>query len=88
MRLIHRTPFVEAKSLFVFTREDPLGNYVKRYIKKRLKNMYATDLGSSMFLDDVFFWDNYRRESGVTVIPPSDAVFLSIPSPSLTRSYV
>jgi hypothetical protein len=66
-KLKHRAPFVEAKNLFVFTREDPLENYVKRYIKKRLKNMYATDLGSSMFLEDVFFWDNYRRESVVYV---------------------
>ncbi len=55
------------KNLFVFTSEDPLDNYVKRYIKKRLKNIYATDLGSSLFLEDVFFWDNYRRESGVNV---------------------
>jgi hypothetical protein len=62
MRLVHRAPFVSATNLFAFTKEDTLDLYVKRYIVKRLKNMYSTDLGSSLFLEDVFFWDNYSSE--------------------------
>jgi hypothetical protein len=67
IRLVHRAPFVSTKSLVELTGEVPLDNYVKRYIEKRLKNMYSTDLGSSLFLEDVFFWNTYMRKHGVGV---------------------
>jgi hypothetical protein len=63
VRLIHRAPFVSAANLFTFTREEPLDNYVKRYISKRLKKMYCSDLGSSLFLEDIFFWDNFQKRA-------------------------
>ena len=55
MRVIHRAPFVQAKDLFLLTREDLLERYVQRYISKRLKTMYLSDLGYSLFLEDMFF---------------------------------
>jgi hypothetical protein len=63
IRLIHRAPFVSAANLLAFTHEVSLDLYVKRYIVKRLKNIYLTDLGFSLFLEDVFFWDNYNSET-------------------------
>ena len=62
IRLVHRAPFVNAKDLFAVTGERPLDDYVKKYIERRLKNMYSTDLGSSLFLEDLFFWDTFKRE--------------------------
>jgi hypothetical protein len=61
IRLIHRAPFVSAADLFSFTREEPLDNYVKRYISKRLKKMSSSDPGSSVFLQNIFFWDNFHK---------------------------
>jgi hypothetical protein len=43
------------------TNEHSLDFYVKQYIKKRLKYMYTTDLGRSLFLDDIFVWDDFRK---------------------------
>ena len=66
MRVIHRAPFVHAKDLFLLTTEDPLEKYVQRYISKRLKNMYLSDLRFSLFLEDIFFWASFtkRKEDG------------------------
>jgi hypothetical protein len=61
LRLVHRAPFVSSKDLCALTGEVPLDNYVKKYIEKRLKNLYSTDLGNSPFLEDVFFWDTFER---------------------------
>ena len=61
IRLVHRAPFVSATSLFSFTHEDPLDNYVKRYILIRLKNSVSSDLGSSQFVEDILFWDTYNK---------------------------
>ena len=63
LRLVHRAPFVGADVLLTFTREQPLDNYVKRYIAKRLKKMCFSDLGSSIFLEDVFLWDKFHKEA-------------------------
>ena len=62
IRLIHHAPFIRATDLFSFTHEDPLDKYVIRYISKRLKNMYSSDLGSSLFLEDIFFWYIFRKQ--------------------------
>ena len=61
IRLVHRAPLVSATSLFSFTHEDPLDNYVKRYILIRLKNSFSSDLGSSQFVEDILFWDTYNK---------------------------
>ena len=58
---MHRCPFVSATDLFYVTKEDPLKVYVQRYVKKRLANMYKSDLGHSLFLEDVFDWDGFRK---------------------------
>jgi hypothetical protein len=61
IRLVHRATYVSAKDLFQYTGEVPLGTYVQRYISKRLKNIYRSDLGHSLFLEDIFFWDKYHK---------------------------
>ena len=61
IRLIHRAAFVDATHLFAYTQENSLDSYVKRYISKRLNSVYESDLGSSLFLEDIFHWDNFRK---------------------------
>ena len=61
IRLVHRATYVRAKDLFQFTGEDPLNKYVQRYISKRLKTIPRSDLGQSLFYEDIFFWDQYRK---------------------------
>ena len=63
LRLVHRCPFVSASSLLTMTNEHSLDFYVKQYIKKRLKYMYTTDLDRSLFLDDIFYWDDFRKRN-------------------------
>jgi hypothetical protein len=63
IRLVHRAPYVGAANLFKFTGEEPLDTYVKRFILKRLNKLYSSDLGSSLFLEDIFYWDNFRKQA-------------------------
>src|SRR3984957_9746625 len=53
IRIVHRCPYVTAEDLFIVTKEKPLKLYAQRYIKKRLQNMYKSDLGRSPFLEDI-----------------------------------
>jgi len=55
IRIVHRCPYVSAEDLFTITKEKPLDFYAQRYIKKRLEKMYKSDLGGSLFLEDVFY---------------------------------
>ena len=61
LRLVHRCPYVSASNLLTMTSEHSLDFYVQQYIKKRLKFMYTTDLGRSLFLDDIFYWDDFCK---------------------------
>jgi hypothetical protein len=61
IRTVHRCLFVSAKDLIMVTQEEPLEVYVQRYIKKRLENIYKSDLGRSTFLEDIFYWDKFRK---------------------------
>jgi hypothetical protein len=61
LRLVHRRPYVSAQHLFSLTQEDPLDQYVKKYIQKRLIKMYVSDLGASLFHQDVFYWDEFVK---------------------------
>ena len=61
MRLIHRVPFLSSSNLFSFIKEETLDSYVKRYITRRLKKMFLSDLGSSLFLTDIFFCDDFYK---------------------------
>ncbi|CAF3688675.1 unnamed protein product [Rotaria socialis] len=61
LRLVHRCPFVSAHNLLKVTSEQPLQFYVKKYIQRRLKTMFITDLGSSAFYEDIFGWDNFCK---------------------------
>lgn len=64
LRLVHRTPFISAHNLFELTKEQPLQFYVKNYIRKRLKSIFTTDLGRSLFYDNIFMWDEfYKRKN-------------------------
>ncbi len=49
IRLIHRCHFVESAELFKFTKEKTLEFFVCKYLKKRLLNIYKSDLGRSYF---------------------------------------
>ncbi len=61
IRIVHRAPFVRSADLSTFTGEAPLDNYVRKYIRNRLKKIYSSDLGSSLFLEDIFFWDKFQK---------------------------
>jgi hypothetical protein len=67
IRITHRCPYVAAKDLFTVTKEKPLEFYVKRYIKKRLERIYKSDLGSSLFLEDIFHRDTFKKEKNDAV---------------------
>ena len=62
LRLVHRAPIVKAKDLFALTGEIPLDMYVKKYLERRLKNIYSTGLGTSLCLENLFFWDTFKGE--------------------------
>ena len=59
--MVYRCPYVSSTDLYTVTQEKPLETYVKRYIKKRLENIYQTDLGMSLFLEDIYYWDNFKK---------------------------
>jgi hypothetical protein len=51
----------QQKDLFMMTQEQSLEVYVKRYNKKRLENIYKSDLGHSPFLEEIFYWDEFKK---------------------------
>jgi len=57
IRIIHRCLSVSASDLFSFVKERPLESYVTAYLQKRLLKAYKTDLGESLFINDIFYWD-------------------------------
>ena len=61
IRMIYRCTFIPAHKLYKATEENPLEFYVKKYIQKRLKSIHDTDLGSSLFYNDIFFWDEFYK---------------------------
>ena len=52
---------MKAVDLFMMTKEKPLSYYAQKYVKKRLENTYKSDLGRSPFLEDIFYWDQFRK---------------------------
>ena len=61
LRIVQRFPYVSARDIYTITRENPLEIYVKRYIKKRLETSHRSDLGRSLFVNDIFFWDYFKK---------------------------
>jgi hypothetical protein len=61
IRTVYRSPYISVEYLFIVTEEKPLDNYTQGYIKKRLEKMYKSDLGGSLFLEDIFYWDGFRK---------------------------
>ena len=61
IRIVHRCPFISAEDLFILTKENHMEMYVKRYLNKRLQKIYKTDLGRSSFLEDIFYWDGFKK---------------------------
>ena len=61
LRLVHRCPFARATDLFQITKEEPLEEYVKKYIKKRLERIEKTDLGRSPLYNDIFYCDAVHK---------------------------
>jgi hypothetical protein len=41
--------------------EEPLEVYAKWYIKKILENIYKSDLWHPPFLEDIFYWDEFKK---------------------------
>ena len=64
LRLVHRCPFLSARNLFTIVSEQSLEFYVKKYIQKRLRSMHTTDLGWSLFFNDIFVWDSFYKRKG------------------------
>ena len=62
IRIVHRCPYVSAEDLLTVTKEKPLETYIRRYIKKRLQKMHESDLGGSLFHEDIFYWDQFQKE--------------------------
>ena len=61
IRIVPKCPYVKAEDLFTVTKEKPLKIYAQKYIKKRLENLYKTDLSRSPFFEDIFYWDQFRK---------------------------
>jgi hypothetical protein len=61
LRMVHRCPFVSARNLYTMTNEQSLDVYVKQYIQKRMSSIHTTDLGRSLFYNDIFFWDEFHK---------------------------
>ena len=61
LRLVHRCPFARGKDLLRITNEESLEGYVKRYITKRLERIDRSDLGRSLFHNDIFYWDLFHK---------------------------
>jgi hypothetical protein len=61
LRLGHRCPFISASNLCTMTNKHSLDFYVKQYISKRMKTVVTTDLGNSLFYNDIFFWKEFYK---------------------------
>jgi hypothetical protein len=57
----HRCYWVAAHELFILTKEKELDHYVTKFIQRRLNKMYKSDLASSLFLNDISFWVDYKK---------------------------
>ncbi len=49
-------------SSFAVVNERSLEEYVATYLKKRLLKMHKSDLGESLFINDMFYWDTFKRD--------------------------
>ena len=61
IRIVHRCPYVKAEDLFTVTKQKRFKIYVQKYIKKRLENLYKSDLSRSPFFEDIFYRDRFRK---------------------------
>src|SRR4051794_4485159 len=62
IRIIHRCISTSATDLFALVKERRLEEYVAAYLKKRLFNMHKSDLGESLFVNDLFYWDKFTNK--------------------------
>jgi hypothetical protein len=61
LRIIHRCISTSATDLLTVVKECKLEEYVAAYLKKRLVNMHKSDLGESLFINDLFYWDALKN---------------------------
>jgi hypothetical protein len=61
LRLVYRCHWVSADNLFSLTKEKELDYYVGKYIQKRLNKLYKSDLASSLFVNDISFWNGVKK---------------------------
>ncbi len=62
IRIIHRCISTSATDLFALVKERRLEEYVAAYLNKRLLKMHKSDLGKSLFINDLFYWDNFTNK--------------------------
>jgi hypothetical protein len=62
LRMVHRCPFITAHEIPTTLKERPLESYVTRYLQKRLNRAFKSDLGESLFYNDLFMWDHLSKE--------------------------
>ena len=61
IRIIHRCLSVSATDLFSLVKERPLESYVTAYLQRRLLKAHKTDLGESLFINDIFYWGGLAK---------------------------
>jgi hypothetical protein len=62
LRIIHRSPFIAAHEIPLTLKERQLDSYVTSDLHKRLKRVYCTDLGESLFYNDLFHWTCFKNK--------------------------
>jgi len=62
LRSIHRYSFVKSSDIFNFTKEKELEQYICKYLQKKLAFAHRTDLGQSVFYEDIFHMEKFRNQ--------------------------
>ena len=61
LRVVHRRPFISPQNILTLKHEQPLEFYVKKYLQRRLSSVHRTELGSSLFFEDIFLWNEFHK---------------------------
>ena len=61
MRLVHRCQYIPEHMLFETLKENTLVFYVKKIHSEKAK---ANDLEKSLFYNDIYYWDDFRKRKG------------------------
>ena len=61
---MNRCQYIQEHRLFETLKEKTLDFYVKKLILKKLKRMNKLDLGNSLFYNNIFYWDEFKKGKG------------------------